>query len=92
MKCTEKETDTDEHINSEESIEFIADVTCDGTQTPVLKTTETCTKAGLITSEASTKIVSITSDASTKIDPITSEPSTQIDPVTSEAATQTDSR
>jgi len=92
VKCTEKETDTDEHINSEESIEFIADVTCDGTQTPVLKTTETCTKAGLITSEASIQINPVTSDASIQINPVTSDASSQIDSVTSEAATQTDSR
>ena len=91
VKYTKKETGTDEH-KSEKSTDFMADVACDGTQTPDLKTTETRTQAGLIISEAPTQIDPITSEAFTQIDPITSEASTQIDLITPEAAVQTDSR
>jgi len=78
---TEKEVGTEEPTKSEKSTQCVAEVTCSGTQTSFLKTTETSTQAGLVTSEASTQI-----------DRVTSEASTHIERVISEAATQTDSR
>ena len=67
MKYTKKETGTDEH-KSEKSTDFMADVACDGTQTPDLKTTETRTQAGLITSEVLTQTDHITSEAAVQTD------------------------
>ena len=73
MTCTEQGPGAGEPLKSEKSIQYVADVTCQGTQTSVLKAAETCTQAGLITSEAATQ----TDSRSGAEEPLKSEKSIQ---------------
>jgi len=49
VNYTEKDAVTEEPTKSEKSTQCVAEVTCSGTKTSFLKTTETSTQVGLVT-------------------------------------------